>query len=39
MEIMKMRRSILSSLSGVVTEVWAQEGQMLAAGDVLVVLG
>ncbi len=39
MEIMKMRRSILTSHAGVVTEVWAEEGQMLEADDVLVVVG
>ena len=35
MEIMKMRRYILSSRQGVVKEIWAQEGQMLDAQDVL----
>jgi pyruvate/oxaloacetate carboxyltransferase/biotin carboxyl carrier protein len=39
MEIMKMRRYILSSRDGVVTEVWAHEGQMVAAEDVLLVIG
>jgi pyruvate/oxaloacetate carboxyltransferase/biotin carboxyl carrier protein len=39
MEIMKMRRSICSTLQGVVKEVRAQEGQMLDAGDVLLVVG
>ena len=39
MEIMKMRRYIVSSLQGVVKEVWAQEGQMLEADDVLLVVG
>ena len=39
MEIMKMRRYILSSREGVVTEVWAHEGQMVAAEDVLLVVG
>ena len=39
MEIMKMRRYIVSSRQGVVMEVWAQEGQMLEAEDVLLVVG
>ncbi|MBN1630578.1 MAG: pyruvate carboxylase subunit B [Thermoleophilia bacterium] len=39
MEIMKMRRYIVSSRQGVVKEVWAQEGQMLEADDVLLVVG
>ncbi|MBN1631950.1 MAG: pyruvate carboxylase subunit B [Thermoleophilia bacterium] len=39
MEVMKMRRYIVSSRPGVVKEVWAQEGQMLEADDVLLVVG
>jgi pyruvate/oxaloacetate carboxyltransferase/biotin carboxyl carrier protein len=39
MEIMKMRRSICSSLQGVVKEIRAQEGQMLDADDILLVVG
>ncbi|MCL5734570.1 MAG: hypothetical protein M1274_03120, partial [Actinobacteria bacterium] len=39
MEIMKMRRSILSSRQGVVREIWAQEGEMLDADDILLVVG
>jgi pyruvate/oxaloacetate carboxyltransferase/biotin carboxyl carrier protein len=39
MEIMKMRRYILASQPGVVTEIWAHEGQMLEAEDVLLVVG
>ena len=37
-ETMKMRRSILSSRQGVVSEVWVEEGQMVAAEDVLMVV-
>jgi pyruvate/oxaloacetate carboxyltransferase/biotin carboxyl carrier protein len=39
METMKMRRSLLSPHQGVVTEIRAQEGQMLDADDVLLVVG
>ncbi len=39
MEIMKMRRSICSSVQGVVKEIRAQEGQMLDADDILLVVG
>jgi biotin carboxyl carrier protein len=39
MEIMKMRRSICSLVQGVVKEIRAQEGQMLDADDVLLVVG
>jgi pyruvate/oxaloacetate carboxyltransferase/biotin carboxyl carrier protein len=39
MEIMKMRRSVCSSLQGVVKEIRAQEGQMLDADDILLVVG
>ena len=39
MEIMKMRRSICSTLQGVVQEIRAHEGQMLDAGDILLVVG
>ncbi len=39
METMKMRRSVLSPHQGVVTEIRAQEGQMLGADDVLLVVG
>jgi pyruvate carboxylase subunit B len=39
MEIMKMRRYILASKQGVVSEIWAHEGQMLEAEDVLLVVG
>jgi pyruvate/oxaloacetate carboxyltransferase len=38
MEIMKMRRYILSTHDGVVKEILAQEGQMLDADDVLMVV-
>jgi pyruvate carboxylase subunit B len=37
-ETMKMRSYIVSPKQGVVTEVCAQEGQMVAAEDVLMVL-
>ncbi len=37
-EIMKMKRSILASLPGVVTEIWAEAGQMVTAEDVLLVI-
>ena len=39
METMKMRRSVLSPYQGVVTEIRAQEGQMLDADDLLLVVG
>ena len=38
-EIMKMKRSILASLPGVVTEIWAEAGQLVTAEDVLLVIG
>ncbi len=38
-ETMKMRRYIVSSEAGVVQEVLAQEGQMVDAEDVLLVVG
>ena len=38
-ETMKMRSYIVSPKQGVVAEVWAQEGQMVAAEDVLMVVG
>jgi biotin carboxyl carrier protein len=38
METMKMRRYILSPRQGVVKEIRAQEGQMLNADDVLLVV-
>ena len=37
-ETMKMRRSIVASCGGVVREVLAQAGQMVAAEDVLMVV-
>jgi oxaloacetate decarboxylase alpha subunit len=37
-ETMKMRSYIVSPKQGVVAEVWAQEGQMVAAEDVLMVI-
>ena len=37
-ETMKMRRYIVSSKSGVVREIWAQEGQMVEDQDVLLVV-
>jgi len=37
-ETMKMRSYIISPKQGVVTEVRAQEGQMVAADDVLMVI-
>ncbi len=38
LEIMKMRRNIVSTRRGVVKEIWAHEGQMVDAEDVLMVV-
>jgi biotin carboxyl carrier protein len=37
-ETMKMRRQLVSSRSGIVREIWAQEGQMVGDHDVLLVV-
>jgi biotin carboxyl carrier protein len=39
LETMKMKRYIVSSKQGVVKEIRAQEGQMVDAEDVLIVVG
>jgi pyruvate/oxaloacetate carboxyltransferase len=38
-EAMKMRRHVNSPRSGVVKEIWAHEGEMIAPEDILIVVG